>query len=200
MKAKLCSDSQRWTLWFTSNTRSRDRSVFSEQAESLRLPASWVSHSPEGLKVLSLWQAAQNKDPSVVLQGDYAASAALPIALLTPICSRIGHDGWMRCERNEKMKRALAAQTKRRENPKCQARPHPQRTRTKGEWFKDCFYRSACFLFLPSSFFLFFQHSSLQKLPDFKLQYNGRDKSSLHVATLIHCRNEKCASSLRAGC
>lgn len=46
--------------------------------------------SPEGVKsafavvwwgVDTRWQAAQSKDPSVVLQGDYAASDALPIAL-----------------------------------------------------------------------------------------------------------------------
>lgn len=64
------------------------QSVFPEQAGLLCLPV--CRCSPEGLKVLSLWwgggvdtrwQAAQSKDPSVVLQGDYAASDALPIAL-----------------------------------------------------------------------------------------------------------------------
>lgn len=60
-----------------------------EQAGLPRLPVGCCC-SPEGPKVLFAvvrggvdlgWHAAQSKDPSVVLQGDYAASDALPTAL-----------------------------------------------------------------------------------------------------------------------
>ena len=85
-----------------------------EQAGLLRLPVGCCC-SPEARKVLFAvarggvdlgWHAAQSKDPSVVLQGDYAASDALPTALSRPYAPASG-PGW----RDETLKKKAGRRT-----------------------------------------------------------------------------------------
>lgn len=113
MKAKLCSESQRWTFWFTSNTGPVCSVLPGTGACSLSRQDYCVSLSATVLLRASKcfccdrgvdtgWHAAQSKDPFVVLQGDYAASDALPIALWRPYALASGWDGEIRHKKHER--------------------------------------------------------------------------------------------------
>lgn len=118
------------------------------------------------------WQAAQSKDPSDVLQGDYAASDALPIALWCPYAPENWRDrGWdikkqERGQENGVSKMLMSAENgvsmdltggmadlpahchtdSGGKTKKSQVRPHPQWVRNRGQVF--LLLGPSCFFFL----------------------------------------------------